>query len=229
MAVWWESLGLLGQVFACIALPATAIMLAQSLMLIFGFASGGDADADMDVDGDIDADFDFDADADGDFDSELDPNIADGEVDDDLPGGGEKDTGLALFTVRGIVAFFAVGGWVGLLGVRMAWSPYLSVVLAFSTGWGALYVLALIMRWSMKLQSAGNIDRHNAVGKPGNVYLTVPAAGEGDGKVNITLQERFVEMKAISRGGPIPTGTAIVVVAVQGDALVVEPAQADDL
>ena len=43
MAEWWESLTLLGQVLACIAVPSTLIMLIQLVMMLTGMGDDGDA------------------------------------------------------------------------------------------------------------------------------------------------------------------------------------------
>ena len=40
MVEWWMSLGSAGQVFACIAIPATLILFLQMILTIIGF--GGD-------------------------------------------------------------------------------------------------------------------------------------------------------------------------------------------
>ena len=56
MSAWWESLTLLGQVFACIAIPATLILVIQTIMSIIGVSGGGDGD--VDADGDVPDDID---------------------------------------------------------------------------------------------------------------------------------------------------------------------------
>ena len=54
MAEWWISLGSAGQVFACIAIPATLMLLIQTILTLIGI--GSDSDADVAVDSDADAD-----------------------------------------------------------------------------------------------------------------------------------------------------------------------------
>ncbi|MDD4797614.1 MAG: hypothetical protein PHO66_07585 [Eubacteriales bacterium] len=219
MLTWWDSLSLLGQVFACLALPATAVMLIQSILLLFGFAGGQDtdmdADADMDFDVDIDTDFDVDMGADGD--APADFSSAGHDHLAEVP-----DHGLALFTVRGIVGFFAVGGWVGIVCTKLNASALVSVLVAVAAGWVTLYALAALMRAARNLQSSGNLRLDYAVGKQATVYLTVPAGGSAEGKVNLVLQERYCEIKAVTLGRALPTGSVVTVVGVRGDALVVE-------
>ena len=56
------------------------------------------------------------------------------------------------------------------------------------------------------------IDR--AVGCTGTVYLRVPGAKGGAGKVHLALQNRTVEYQAVTAGEEIPTGKPVKVVAV---------------
>ena len=43
-ANWWESLEIIQQVFACIAIPATVILVLQTLLLLFGLGGSHDID-----------------------------------------------------------------------------------------------------------------------------------------------------------------------------------------
>jgi hypothetical protein len=150
-----------------------------------------------------------------------------GETEIDLSGDGEADAtvdladGFHLFTLRGLVAFFAIGGWTGLALADI--STGLSIAGALLSGTLALVAMAFLMRAIMQLRSSGNIDNAKAIGKIADVYLTIPAKGNGAGKINLTLEERFVEINAIQEGSePISTGAKVKVTAIVGDTLVVE-------
>ena len=148
----------------------------------------------------------------------------DGDVDVDVDvdmGDFDLDAGFSVFTVRGLVAFFAVGGWVGY--TLSDGNLGLAITLSVVAGAAALVGMAFLMKWILSLQSAGNLNYKDAVGKIGEVYLTVPAAGKGKGKINILLNERFVELSAVTKSDePIPTGSKIKVLDVEGDDIVVE-------
>ena len=150
-----------------------------------------------------------------------------GETEIDLSGDGEPDAtvdladGFHLFTLRGLVAFFAIGGWTGLALSDI--STGLSIAGALLSGTLALVAMAFMMRGIMRLRSSGNIDISKAIGTIADVYLTIPAKNNGMGKITLTLEERFVELAAIQNGEtPIPTGSKVKVVGVLGDSLVVE-------
>ncbi len=203
MSQWWAALTALQRVFACVALPATFVLVIQTVMVLFGL---GDHDMD-DVGGaGIDSGSALDGVHDGGFDVHDAHHVHDGGQD------GHGD-GLALFSVRGIVAFFAVGGWAGIVTAGMRIPAVLAVLIAWACGSAALYGIALLFRFASRLQSAGNMSLHNAVGKTASVYITIPGGRRGTGKVTLTFQGRFTECDAVT-DAPIDlkTGTAVDVV-----------------
>ncbi|MBR6808584.1 MAG: hypothetical protein IKM46_09465 [Clostridia bacterium] len=186
----WNSIGLLGQVFLTVAIPATVIMILQTLLLLIGISFGGDVDGGVDADGDVDVDVDGDLEA--------------HDID-----------GLRLFTVRGIVAMFAVGGWIGVALCDIGAHPALSVVCATVSGLLALFVAAYVIKLSLKLQDDGNMNIKNAVAHTATVYIPIPPARSGTGKVTMNLQERFVELDAMTDSAEkLTTGTIVQVVSV---------------
>ena len=187
IAEWWNAMNMLQQSFAVVAIPATVMLFLQTIMLLFGIGGSHDSDANTDVaeSGDFSDDFDI---AD-----DMDVDSGDHSYSEN------HDAGLRLFTVRGIVAFFSVGGWLGV--VLGETSLHFSLVLLISVLGGliSLFTIALILKWSLKLQDEGNIDIKNALGKTAQVYVPIPADGKSFGKVTLVLQDRYVEYSAITK------------------------------
>lgn len=200
MFAWWESLSTFSQVLACMAIPATLILLIQTILTLIGIGDNG-------VDSDIgDADIDADA-ADGVFGAEL----TDGDSD---PSGLD---GLRIFSVRGIIAFFVVFGWTGILLDSLSLSPVISVGVGAVAGFLIMLLIALLFRAVMKLESDGNVDNRNALGVSGTVYLKIPPNCEGTGKVNIMIQGSYCERDAVTdENEALPTGCEIVVMSLSG-------------
>ena len=200
MFAWWESLSTCSQVLACMAIPATLILLIQTILTLIGIGDNG-------VDSDIgDADIDADA-ADGVFGAEL----TDGDSD---PSGLD---GLRIFSVRGIIAFFVVFGWTGILLDSLSLSPVISVGVGAVAGFLIMLLIALLFRAVMKLESDGNVDNRNALGVSGTVYLKIPPNREGTGKVNIMIQGSYCERDAVTdENEALPTGCEIVVMSLSG-------------
>lgn len=197
MLAWFNSLDPPGMVFASLAIPGTVILILQTILLLFGF---------------------------GDNDSEADAGV---HMDDAHVDGHDADAGdgLTLFTVRGIVAFFSVGGWTGLVLNASKLPLALTVILAFLAGLLAMVAVAWIMKAALRLQDSGNLDLENAVGLTGRVYIRIPAGGRDVGKINITVQERYCELEAITDAGrDLTVGETVRVTGVQqGGILVVTP------
>lgn len=201
---WWSSLSFIAQIFYCIAVPATLVLLIQTVLMFFGFEDGG-ADA-GDIDGDI-ADM-------------PDSNIDDGVFGDDSVFDGADVAGLEslhIFSVRGIIAFLVVFGWVGAVMQSADISLLITLPVAIVCGFAMMVLIAYLFRAVMRLRSNGSADNRNAVGAAGKVYLTVPPSRTGEGKVNVMLQGSYVERNAVTdETEPLPTGSEIIVVGVSG-------------
>ena len=102
--------------------------------------------------------------------------------------------------------------------------PVISVIVAVLSGFIMMALVAILFHYLGKLQTSGNIDVRNAIGKSGTVYLTVPAKREGFGKVNVIFQGRYNEYEAVTdEDESLKFGTEIVVVGISGlDTLVVK-------
>ena len=148
---------------------------------------------------------------------------ADGDIDDvDI---GDAGDGLVIFSVKGIVAMLSILGWTGVIFLGTGMDHTLAILLALLCGIAALFAMAFVMRAIAKLQSSGNIDVGNAIGKVGQVYIPIKPNGSAQGKVNLTVQGTFTEFSAITMSNEtLPTGSYVRVVAVdEAGTLLVEP------
>ena len=197
---WWNALSLASQCFYCIAIASSLFLVIQTVLMFIGMGGedgldGGTADL---PDGDVDA---------GDVDGDMDVDLSDTAGFDSL----------RIFTVRGIIAFFVVFGWVGVSMDAAGAALWLTVPIAAAAGFAMMVALAFLFRSVMRLRSDGNTDNRNAIGTSGRVQLTVPASRSGEGKVHLMLQGAYVERGAVTdEEEPIPTGAEIVVVGISG-------------
>lgn len=138
---------------------------------------------------------------------------------DDFDGG----DGIALFTVKGIVAFFSIGGWSGLAASKGGIPPWAVIIIAFAAGSAALVGISFLMRAAMKLQSNGIMDYTTAIGNSAKVYLTVPPRGNGVGKINVMIQGRYVEADArTEQDKAIRTDSLVRVVGYENEVFLIE-------
>ncbi len=202
---WWNSLGFAAQIFYCLAVPSTLLLLIQTVMMFIGFGEDGADDIDTDIELDADG-ADLDA-SDSVFDDDMIPHA------EDISG----LDGLRIFTIRGIVAFFVVFGWVGVAMDSMGIDLLITIPVAFVCGFAMMVALAYLFKAVLKLRSDGNTDNRNAIGTSGKVHLTIPPARSGEGKVHIMLQGSYVERGAVTDDThPIATGSEVVVVGTSG-------------
>ena len=201
---WWDELHTFQQVLFVIACATTLFMIVQIIMLAVGM---GSHDASFDGDAGVDGDIDTDADLDG---------ANDGGI-------GFTVFGLKILTVRSIVAFLAIGSWLtfALFYAIRFWS----LIPGIAAGVAAAFLMALFFKAIGKLQNSGNLKVSNTVGKSAEVYLTIPPKRGASGKINVYVQERYVEIEAVTDSSePIPTGATVRVVEVVGEGTVlVEP------
>lgn len=198
MKLWWTELSELQKALFVVAVAATLLMVVQIVLMLIG---GGDTDPDA---CDLDA---------------SDPTDA-------CTGHGEEFTlfGLRILTVRTVIAFFSLGSWTAFT-VDYVLDTYAAVLIGLAAGIVAAFGMAYLMHLVMKLQNNGNIDVANSVGKTAEVYLTVPPAGTGEGKIHLHLQEQYVELSAVTDcADALPTGTAVLVTGVdREDVVTVRP------
>ena len=229
MIVWWETLGTVGQVFACVAIPATVILFLQTILMLIGIgghelggdSSDGDVGHDFGHDVGHDFDHDFGHDFGHDFDGHLDVH---GDVHDGVFGDHDahdghdgSDGGLRLFSFRGIIAFLCVLGWVGVLCVRLELAMPLTILFSAASGLLAMVLIALLFRLIYSLQADGTENIRNALGVSGTVYLRIPPQRNGRGKVNLLLDGRLVEKEAVTdEEEMIDYGEQIVVIGISG-------------
>ncbi|MDU7338389.1 MAG: hypothetical protein E7L17_09785 [Clostridium sp.] len=220
MQEWWGTLDLLSQVLYCIAVPSSLILFIQVVMTIVGFGQSGPGVNPDDLSG-----FDSFGDSpDFDLDMSGDAGVDSGDLGTG-DGGSPGDLGaLHLFTLEGIVAFLTVFSWTAILAYQAGTAGTISVLIGAVLGAVAMFGVAKIIQLTSRLASNGTLQMRNALGQTATVYLVIPARGTGQGKVNLTVQERFIEASAITDGAvSIPSGAFVRVVDVRADnVLVVE-------
>lgn len=215
-SAWWDALQISQQVMYCIAVPATLIFVIQTILLIIGFGGAGEGVNFSDTSG-----------IDGLDVSGIDGNTDVGDLSDiiDIGDGSNPSdfTVLSLFTFQGIVAFFCVFGWIGVICINGGLPLWASVLIAFVCGLAAMIGVSKLIRLSTKLAQNGSIEMKYLLGETGSVYLRIPEDNKGQGKVTITTSERFLEFDAVTDDSePIPNNAPIRVVDIRGGVLVVE-------
>jgi membrane-bound ClpP family serine protease len=143
----------------------------------------------------------------------------------DVPDVGNHDSGMGIFSVRGVTAFFTGFGWTGVVCTKQGLGLPVAIALALLVGGGLMIGIFIMMRSFLRLQSDGNIDYGNAVGQFGTVYVTIPPVQRSGGQVETMIQGRLVTAEALQKGSqPLQPGSKVKVVERIGTStLIVEP------
>ncbi len=205
MIEWWNSMNTASQIFACIAIPATLVLLIQTIMMFLGIGDDSDGIGDGGIDGISDT---------------ADIGTADGIFGEELPHEAPDISGfdgLRIFTIRGIVAFFVVFGWVGVVMDSAEAPIWATVPVSVLSGFAIMLLLAVLFKAILRLRNDGNTDNKNAIGTAGKVQLTIPPSRTGEGKVHLILQGSYVERNAVTdEETSIPTGSEVIVIGISG-------------
>lgn len=191
MMEWWNSLTLGMQILWAITLSASLIFVIQTIMTFLGADNGSDFDFDIDTGG---------------------------LTDIDMGSSSEPESGMGLLTFRNFVNFFLGFGWTAILLNDSVTSTSVLLVISTLVGIGLVALVMLLFKWLSTMQESGNINVFkSAVGCQGTVYLTVPGHREGEGKIQITINNSVREYQALTDGETLKTGTRIRVVEVISD------------
>ena len=87
-----------------------------------------------------------------------------------------------------------------------------------------MVMMGMFMRFIYSMQASGNIHDSSLVGKKATVYITIPQAGGGIGKINLDIGGRFEERTAMSCGDAIPVGTVVKTISYNNNTFTVERA-----
>jgi hypothetical protein len=119
---------------------------------------------------------------------------------------------LSFRSICAAITFFGLGG------LAAAASPSFSS-LSFPIGLASGFVAMVAVGWLMgllsNLQAEGTVHIERAVGTSATVYLTIPPAGQGVGKVTVKVQNRTMEYRAVTQEKEaFKTGESVLVVGV---------------
>ncbi|MBI1306118.1 MAG: hypothetical protein GC181_05840 [Bacteroidetes bacterium] len=153
---------------------------------------------------------DTDADADLDLDAEMDA---------------DHGTGFQFFTLKNLIAFFTIFGWIGIACINGGTSKGLTILFSTIAGLMMMAVMSTILYFMGKLTYNGSLNMKNATGLTGEVYLRIPGGKKGYGKVHIKVQGSLRELEAMTNGADdLATGVLVMVDSVtENNILIVSP------
>lgn len=183
IATWWAGLSLMMKILWTVTLVASVLFVIQSILTFIG------------------------ADADADFDTDIDTGMDGGDLSN-IEGGSN------LYTFRNFVNFCLGFGWSAILLQDSIPSTAPLILVSALIGVALVAAVMYLFKWLSSMQQSGNINvQKQAAGCEGKVYLPIPAARGGAGKVQITIAGSVREYDALTESEEaLKTGTPIRVV-----------------
>ena len=83
-----------------------------------------------------------------------------------------------------------------------------------------MYLKGGLIRYIHRLESDGTVHLQDTIGASGTVYLPIPNAQSGTGKVTVVVKERTMEYPAMTSAESLPPGTPVVVTGIISDGVI---------
>lgn len=162
------------------------------------------------------------------FGGDADATDAMGDADDYI--GDDGGIGYQFFTIKNMVAFFTMFGWVGIAAYNSGLSKGVAVLLGLTGGVIMVALMIILLRNVGKLKYSGTMQIQNALNQVANVYLFIPAQRKGMGKVHVRVQGSLHELDAVTDDATdIATGSIVTVTGIVGDGLLLVTANKPSL
>ena len=148
-------------------------------------------------------------------DADVDAGPMDGSVDS------VEDGSLSgVFSFRNLINFLLGYGWAGVLLFDSFEKRLVLQLVAIAVGLVFVLAFVFMFRQVMKLSHDGSFKMQEAVGLKADVYLRIPAARSGRGKVQVSVKGSVHEIDAVTDSDKeIATGGQVEILEVLGDDL----------
>ncbi|WP_149240382.1 serine protease [Dyadobacter sp. 32] len=128
------------------------------------------------------------------------------DFDSNLDG---TDEPFQLFSFRNLINFLLGFSWGGISFYKSVSNPILLIVLSLVIGIFFVGIFFMIIQQIRKLAEDNSFNLANTIDKTAEVYLTIPAAKKGTGKIMISVGGSVHVLDAITEYERIETGAVV--------------------
>src|SRR5262245_38198707 len=126
-------------------------------------------------------------------------------------------------TFQALVAAIAFFGVSGRAALAADVAPSKAALIAIAMGLAAMYCVYYLVRMLHAFNADGTVRIEGALGQVATVYIPIPAANAGAGKIQMNLQNRVIEFEAMTAQDRLPCGAKVTIVGLLGpDTVAVE-------
>lgn len=128
-----------------------------------------------------------------------------------------------VFTLRNLINFLLGFSWSGISFYDSIENKLILIFISALIGLCFVAVFFFLIKQILKLSEDNSFKIENTINKTAEVYLTIPEAKSGKGKIQISINGAFHELDAITNDvQKIATGMVVKVVAVEDHLVIVE-------
>jgi hypothetical protein len=131
------------------------------------------------------------------------------------------DEPFQLFSFRNLINFLLGFSWTGISLYGTIESPVILVSIATVVGVLFVAIFFMIIKQVLKLGEDNTFRMKETINKSAEVYLSIPAARSGKGKIIISIRGSVHELEAITDDGKIETGSMVKVLGLENDNLLI--------
>lgn len=136
-------------------------------------------------------------------------------IDGDMP--------FEVFTLRNLINFLLGFSWTGISFYQSISNKMILIGVAVLVGVFFVGLFFLLIKQILKLSEDNSFKLENTLHKTAEVYLTIPEAKSGKGKIQVSVNGAFHELDAITFSTEkLPSGSTVKVVGVEDHLVVVE-------
>lgn len=136
---------------------------------------------------------------------------------------GDSDMPFELFTLRNLINFLLGFSWTGISLYQSIENKTILIGISVLVGILFVGVFFFIIKQILKLSEDNSFKIENTINKTAEVYLTIPEAKSGKGKIQISVNGSFHELDAITNSSEkLTSGSTVKVIAVEHNLVIVE-------
>lgn len=150
-------------------------------------------------------------------------DVSDGieaDFDGDLT---SSDAPFQLFSLRNLINFLLGFSWTGISFYKYISNPIILILISLFVGISFVILFFFIITQITKLSENNSFNLNDTLNQTAEVYLTIPEAKKGIGKVMISIKGAFHELEAISEETKkIETGSLVKIIKIENNKIVVK-------
>jgi hypothetical protein len=148
--------------------------------------------------------------------------LSGGETDIDSDSG-DTDLPFEIFTLRNLINFLLGFSWTGISLYDSIENKLILILISVAVGILFIGIFFILIKQILKLGEDNSFKFENTINQTATVYLTIPEAKSGVGKVQVSVNGSYHELQAMTEASEkITTGSVVKIRNVENNILIVE-------